>query len=231
MDSAKIRQKIAFGLKEYVSRNENLRELLEIIAYCKCESVFLGGIVRDAAYGRYDSRDVDICVKGDFERLALHFPYARRNRFGGLKIFSRGVTFDLWDINTTFSLRGKKNLQFENLLDIQVFSADSVFAKTSVVSSPYTHGSIRMGTSFEETIKTKTLFLNSSHSYDSTIDVVRGVHLINKFDLKCDSRVVDFLNKSNENCQEDQYKAIQEYRYNRVLYNIKEELRKINEHA
>jgi hypothetical protein len=73
------------------------------------EVYLFGGVLRDLAlFGRrgFDS-DIDIVVEGDWDRLASYFDDigAKRNKFGGFRLFAGDWPIDIWNAQDTWAIR------------------------------------------------------------------------------------------------------------------------------
>src|SRR5438045_6730879 len=100
-----------------------LRHALRRIADNSCTGVIFGGVLRDLTFvgGSEVPRDVDVVVDAitsdDLQSVFADLVY-EKNRFGGLRLRTRGWMIDIWALNDTWAFREKlkEQVSFESLV-------------------------------------------------------------------------------------------------------------------
>ena len=105
--------KQALSFRTYIDalfKSYGASELLRYIT-SKTDIYIFSGVIRNFLLGYLENRDIDFVIKEPIKipQVLLKKFKISINKLGGLKIYTSGVTIDVWELNKTWGLLHKRN--------------------------------------------------------------------------------------------------------------------------
>jgi hypothetical protein len=215
-----LRRRLSDFLGNHSAWKRPLRRALKRIERNSWPAVIFGGALRDLiAFGKSRvPRDVDIVVHGvttsDLE-VVFRDLICERNRFGGLRLQTKGWQVDIWGLQDTWAFRNYhfESSGFDSLVRTTFLNVEAIAAEIQT-----TRGRKRkiFSAGFFEAIENQVLDINFEINPHPALCIVRSILMAIRLDFVLSRRLAEYLAEQMHSTTIAELMEVQEAHYGMV---------------
>ena len=215
-----LRKRLSGFLANHSAWKGPLRRALRRITDNSWSAVIFGGVLRDLLiFGASEvPRDVDIVVEGvtasDLERVFRDLIF-ETNRFGGLRLRTKGWLIDIWCLQDTWAIRNKmvESVGLRDLVRTTFLNVEAVAADIGAV-----RGRPRriLSSGFFEAIEKQVLDINLESNPHPALCVIRTITTAIRLDFFLSPRLAKYIVEQTRKASVRRIMEAQESHYGKI---------------